>query len=159
MRGRDFLIGVGTAVAGIVLLGWIIPGQIMISAGQGDEVSPALFPRILGWMLVILGALHAASNWPRGGRLLPSAGDGRGDAWRRGARVVGAVGITALYVFLMPVLGYRLATALATTAAVLYLGRGGLVRALVVGVAGALVIAEMFARGLNVPLPRGDWMD
>lgn len=153
-KGRDFLIGLATAGAGLVMLWAIIPWQINTAAAQTDEISPALFPHILAWLLVILGGIHMATHWCR-----PVGGGKDGFAWRPLLRAAGAAAIAALYVFLMPILGYRLATMAVLAAMVLYLGKGRSWGSVLIGIAGALIIAEMFARGLSIPLPRGMWMD
>ena len=106
-------------------------------------------------LLIVLGVIHMATHWRRD----RSATLDAGPAWRPILRAAGAVAIAALYVYLMPVLGYRLATMLTLAGMVLYLGKGRSWRAALVGVMGALIVAEVFSRGLNVPLPRGVWMD
>ena len=68
------------------------------------------------------------------------------------------MGLAAAYVVLLPVLGYVAASALVLACFVLYLGQGRLVRALAVAVPTAFLLAELFWRGLNVPLPRAVWM-
>jgi putative tricarboxylic transport membrane protein len=155
LKSRDFIIGLATAGTGLVLLWVIIPWQIKTAAGQIDEISPAIFPQILAWLLIVLGVIHMATHWRRD----RSATLDAGPAWRPILRAAGAVAIAALYVYLMPVLGYRLATMLTLAGMVLYLGKGRSWRAALVGVMGALIVAEVFSRGLNVPLPRGVWMD
>jgi putative tricarboxylic transport membrane protein len=154
-RSRDFIIGLATAGAGLILLWEIIPWQIKTTAAQIDEISPALFPQMLAWLLVVLGVVHMVTHWRRG----RSAALEVGSAWRPILRAAGAAAIAALYVYLMPILGYRLATMVALAGMVLYLGKGRSWRAALVGVVGALIVAETFSRGLDVPLPRGVWMD
>ncbi len=155
LRSRNFLIGLATAGTGLALLWAIIPWQIKTTAAQTDEISPALFPQILAWLLVVLGVIHMVTHWRRG----RSSDEKTGTVWRHILRAAGAVAIAALYVYLMPVLGYRLATMLALAGMMLYLGKGRSWRAALVGVVGALIVAEMFSRGLDIPLPRAMWMD
>jgi len=154
-KSRDFIIGLATAAAGLVLLWPIIPWQIKTAAAQTDEISPTLFPQMLAWLLVVLGIVQMVTHWRRG----RSAALEIGSAWEPILRAAGAVAIAALYVYLMPIMGYRLATILALAGMVLYLGKGRFWRAALVGVVGALIVAETFSRGLGVPLPRGMWMD
>ena len=64
-KSRDFIIGLATAAAGLVLLWPIIPWQIKSAAAQTDEISPALFPQMLAWLLVVLGVVHMVTHWRR----------------------------------------------------------------------------------------------
>ena len=156
MANRDFLIGLGAALAGLALWLVIIPWQVKTAAAQVDEISPALFPRLLAFLLIGLGVAYALNHRPRRGVAAGDGAAGKRAGWRAYARAGGFTLLGATYLQLMSQVGYRVATALALAAFVLYLGRGDrLWRAALVGLIGALVIAELFWRGFRIPLPRG----
>ena len=62
MRWKEFLIGLGTAGTGVLLWLVLIPWQIPALAAHADEISPALFPRLLAWLLILLGVVHMAEG-------------------------------------------------------------------------------------------------
>lgn len=49
----DRFLGAAVAMFGLVLLFYLIPGNVMMFPGQ--PLDPSLFPRISAWMLILLG--------------------------------------------------------------------------------------------------------
>ncbi len=159
MGWREVLIGLGMVGAGLLLLFVLIPQQIGSLPSHSDEISPTLFPRLLAWLLILLGVVHVVRNRPRRTETEPPTPAGDSHQGRLLVRALGASAVAAAYVLLLPILGFTVASAVGLTGLILYLGHGRLRRAVVVAVPAAFVLAEMFTRGLNVPLPRSIWLE
>lgn len=158
MRYREVLIGLGMVGAGLLLF-VLIPQQIGSLPSHSDEISPTLFPRLLAWLLILLGVVHVVQNRPQRTEAEPPSTAGDMPQGRLIVRAFGALAIAAAYVFLLPILGFTAASMVGLSGLILYLGHGRPRRAVLVAVPAALVLAELFSRGLNVPLPRSIWME
>ncbi|AKJ64913.1 tripartite tricarboxylate transporter TctB family protein [Kiritimatiella glycovorans] len=110
---------------------------------------PGSFPLFLGVLLAALalgGLIGTLRNPPESGAA-EEAGDGR--------RLPLLGGLTALYLVLMPWLGFISSTALLFAAALRVLGYRNPVRALAAGFIAAFVLYAVFERLMNVALPEG----
>ena len=104
-----------------------------------------LMPAVVGVTLLLLGVAHtriglAAEAWPAA-------------AGRR--RVVTLLGLLVLYVVLLPVLGFLLATALFALPLVRVLGLSSWPRAALTAAANAVASHVVFKHWLGMPLPVG----
>ncbi len=104
-----------------------------------------LMPAVVGVTLLLLGAAHtwvpvAADAWP-------TAAGGR--------RVVALLGLLALYIALLPALGFLLATALFALPLVRGLGPTSWPRAALTAAGIAVASHVVFRHWLGMPLPAG----
>ena len=145
---RDGVAGL-VCLAGSLLLLWVsrgLPQPALVPIG------PGFYPRILfGVTAVLSAALLVADLWRRGRHPARPAG--------RYRLVLLAFGIFTVYVFLLPLVGYRVATVLFVGALQATLDPPRTVRAAAVVGACALgcmlVTYYLFEAYLNVLLPRG----
>ena len=141
----------GDRVVGAVLacfgLGLLVLTAGLTPATPADPVGPRGFPGLLG--LVVLACGAALALWPRAA----SDGDARG-ALARGP-LLGAVGLTAVYLAVLEPAGYLLATPPYLAALLLVQGRVT-ARAFFFTVVGLpVVLYALFAVVMRVPLPAG----
>jgi hypothetical protein len=142
-------------VAGLVLLaGSLLLLWMSLSLPQPAlvPIGPGFYPRILfGVTAVLAAALVASDLWRRGRRPAPAA--------VRYRLVLVAFAVFTAYVFLLPVLGYRVATVLFVAILQSSLDPPRTARAWamvgVTAVASMLVTYYLFEAYLNVLLPRG----
>ena len=153
MKISDALVGAGFVGAGAL----VVAGTLHYPTLEGGHPGPALFPRILGVLMVAGGALLAI----RGARARDVS---EAVPWRRLHRSAGfvnalfvLVGATA-YILLVDRLGFLITGTLLVGVLMWRLAVRPLT-ALVVSVAFVLFVHVLFARILRVPLPRGllDW--
>jgi putative tricarboxylic transport membrane protein len=145
---RDGVAGL-VCLAGSLLLLWVsraLPQPALVPIG------PGFYPRILlGVTAVLSAALLAADFWRRGRHPERPSGSYR--------LVLLAFGIFTVYVFLLPLVGYRVATVLFVGALQATLDPPRTARAWAVVLACALgcmlVTYYLFEAYLNVLLPRG----
>lgn len=149
MRANDLLLGLLMILIGAITI-WAsrdfpVPARQAYGAGT--------FPTIIGWMLVVLGALLALRGWKQ--RTAWFAWQGSisiSRVWLSLAVVVVAV---VGYVLLTPVLGFPIVSAVMLTLLIGWLTAGRWLLAVVVGLAATLVVWLVFAELLRVPLGLG----
>ncbi|MBI3637094.1 MAG: tripartite tricarboxylate transporter TctB family protein [Candidatus Rokubacteria bacterium] len=148
--GRDGIAGLVCLAGSLLLLGTSrgLPQPALVPIG------PAFYPRILLAVTAVLSATLVGTDLLRRGRRpAPSAVNYR--------LVLLTFAIFTAYVFLLPVLGYRVTTALfvGVVQATLEPPRGARAWAVVVASAAATMLVSyyVFERYLNVLLPRG-WL-
>ena len=148
--GRDGIAGL-VCLAGSLLLFWVsrgLPQPALVPIG------PAFYPRILLGLTAALSAALLVSDLRRRGEAPPAAA-----ATGSYRLVVRSFLIIAVYVFLLPVLGYRVATLgfVAVLQATLDPPSSGRAWALVavMAVAAVIVTYYVFEVYLSVLLPRG----
>jgi hypothetical protein len=145
MRINDTLVGAGFVVAGAL----IIAGTMNYPTLERGHPGPALFPRILGGLMVAFGGILSmdglrareawAADWLRGRGLLNACA---------------ALGGILLYMAVVDYLGF-LPTATLILAGLMAWLHVRPVTALLVGAALAVGIDLLFGHFLLVPLPRG----
>ena len=136
----------GLNVAGAVLIALGVLSLIEAFRLKDDWLGAKLMPAVVGGVLIVLGAAHATyrgdepAPWPDGPGL---------------RRVVLMFGVLVLYVAVLPVIGFALATA----AFVLVIVRGLGTYSWPVSAAWTVVIAAVshlvFRHWLGMPLPPG----
>lgn len=145
MRRADLLIGIGL----LIFAALYFRESFEITAGfASDRLGPAFFPRLLA------GALAASAL----GLIWRSLG-GRSDATPLPPVRIGlflwTVGLTLAYAFLLPSLGYLIATVLYVAAMIWLLGYHNLVGLVATTAGVTAVLYLVFARALHVLVPMG----
>ncbi len=149
MRLSDTVVGAGFAAAGALIVG----GTLGYPTLEGGHPGPALFPRIVGSLMAIAGALLAAS----GARARDAS---EPVAWRRLHRSRGFVdalcvlGAVAGYMVVVERLGFLLSAALLLFLLMWRL-RVRPLRALAVAAGLSALVHLLFGKLLRVPLPPG----
>jgi putative tricarboxylic transport membrane protein len=136
-------IALGLAVVAAVLF-WDA-GQLNVR-GFAARFGPAIFPRLIGGLLLIMAVWTAIDAWrgnppPREADALPPI------AW--------IVGGLAAQMLLLSTAGFSIATGLLFAATVRGFGRGPLWRTIPIGIVFALVVWVIFSKGLDLTLPAG----
>ena len=150
MKLNDAVFGALLLVLGLAVLVHVqsfpkIPGQ---------NVGPALFPGVAAGALIVCALLLIAS----GVRARPRAAWLEGMTWMRSGRHIAAfaaiIGATIAYIVLANAIGFLIIAPLALGAMFVAFGVRPVV-AVVVAIAGTLVIWYAFYKLLRVPLPWG----
>jgi putative tricarboxylic transport membrane protein len=128
-------------------------GLLALTAGlpaatAADPVGPRGFPGLLG--LVVLGCGVALALWPRAE---PDASAERGALAPR--PLLGAIGLTAVYLAILEPAGYLLATPLYLAGLLLVQGRVTLRAFLLTTLGLPAALYALFAVAMRVPLPLG----
>jgi putative tricarboxylic transport membrane protein len=149
MKISDTVVGVGFFGAGAL----IVVGTLNYPSLDGGHPGPALFPRILGTLMAVLGAALAV----QGARARDAT---QAVEWRRLHRNVGlvnslfALGSVLAYLGLVEWLGF-LITGTLLLFVMMWRLRVPPLRALVVAIAFITIVHFLFAKVLRVPLPLG----
>jgi hypothetical protein len=151
------------AVAGLGLLflagayGWAA-AQVQDSS-LSDEVGATGLPFVLAILLAGLAVLLIARSFLVGkaapGRAAPALPDGDEEPAAPPRRVLGLIGLAALYALLAPVLGYVVALALTLAGVAAYEGARLSWRLGAVALGGSALFWLLFVRLLGVEQPRG----
>jgi len=149
--GRDGLAGLAAAAASLVLF-WLTLG---LERNPLVPIGPGFYPRIVLGITAVLGLALLASDLLRKGRAAPPAA-------RLNYRLVALLfGVFALYVILLPLLGFRVATFLFVLGSTFLLEpprRPGLwARGFVLAALTTVASYYVFEHYLAVLLPRGTW--
>jgi putative tricarboxylic transport membrane protein len=159
-RRAEMALGTAVAALGLLLLLVIIPREIRVVASETNEVSPAYFPRIVAWALVVLGVVHAGLA-----SLSPVATDAfqAREPWLARnlgpARALATFAVGIGYFFLLPGIGYLAATAIAMSVLIVLFGSAPAWRAPLVSLPFAWVVERVFSDLLSTPLPRAGWLE
>jgi putative tricarboxylic transport membrane protein len=141
--GAAFIIAVGLVGFGAVLL-W---DASSIRAGGGYAgVGPAAMPKLVGWVLIALGALTAFNGWRSGAQERPS---------QRYRPVLWLVGGLAAQIALLQPLGFTLATGLLFACGAAAFGERRFHVSLPAGFALAFAVYGLFDVLLRLNLPAG----
>jgi hypothetical protein len=149
--GRDGLAGLAAAAASLVLF-WLTLG---LERNPLVPIGPGFYPRIVLGITAVLGLALLASDLLRKRRAAPPAA-------RLNYRLVALLfGVFALYVILLPLLGFRVATCLFVLGATFLLEpprRPGLwARGFALAALTTVASYYVFEHYLAVLLPRGTW--
>jgi putative tricarboxylic transport membrane protein len=158
--GRD-------GIAGLVLLGIslvLVVQSLSLPHLPIVPIGPGFYPRIVLVALALASALLVAQDVLKARRAAPPVADSAQPPARRNYRiVVTAFAIVGAYVWLLPLLGFRIATALFVATLQAALGWPRDYRQwTVLGVIALATTAAaylVFERYLLVLLPRGTWTD
>lgn len=156
--GRDAIAGlVCLAISvGLLLLTRGLPPPVMVPIG------PAFYPRVVLSLMALLSVLLIASDWrAQRRRRVRAAAAGETGVRPNYVRVLATFVAFGLYVLLLPMLGFRVATVLFVAALQVVLewprSPGRWLRVAVVAIGTAIACDVAFERYLSVLLPRGKW--
>ncbi|MET0417795.1 MAG: tripartite tricarboxylate transporter TctB family protein [Actinoplanes sp.] len=150
----------GTLLATMTLGGVMLVGAVVVlvdaaSLRPSDEfVGPAAVPTVVGCMLGLLGALLVLQAVRR---LRTSTVREEPLPHRRLVRLAAMVVLLIVFAFLLPVVGYVVASALLFTGAALLLGAPYPARTAAYGWTLAGVVFLIFDRLIGLALPTGPW--
>ena len=144
-----------TAALGLVMMiGCVVVLVDAASLRPSDEfVGPAAAPTVVGVLLGLLGALLVL----QAGRSLRAGTAPQEIPHRRLFRLAAMVAVLVAFAFLLPYVGYVVASALLFTGAALLLGAPHPVRTLAYGWALAGIVFLLFDRLIGLALPTGPW--
>src|SRR6185312_15590974 len=153
--GRDTIAGLVVLVVSLVLFGL----TFRIQSNPLVPVSPAFYPRLVLGATAVLSALMVAIDLVKRRRAGPTAAAAK----PRYDMVVILFAIFAVYVLVLPYLGFRIGTAAFLAVMQYAMARPRSLRAWIVLALVALVATAathaMFETYLQVLLPRGRWTD
>ncbi|WP_395676176.1 tripartite tricarboxylate transporter TctB family protein [Inquilinus sp.] len=136
-------IAAALAVAAAVLF-W--DASLLNVKGFAARFGPAIFPRLIGGLLLIMAAWTAVAAW-------------RGDPPAREKDnlppIIWIIGGLAAQMLLLNTAGFSIATGLLFAATVRAFGRGPLWQTIPIGVVFAFVVWFIFSKGLDLTLPVG----
>jgi hypothetical protein len=148
---RDLTLGAVMLVVALVYYG--LTTQVPESA-LDDEVGPVGLPRLYAIMLVVLCVVVIVRSLPVMFRHESQRGD---DVSRPSWRFAGMLLLGAVYVAIVPWLGYLLSIALLIASATWYQGGALEGRVVIVAASGALLLWLLFVVILRIPQPPGAW--
>lgn len=146
MRLSDRLMGAGAVVAGAVIVGATLRFPRLEDGAPG----PALFPQILGGLMVLFGALLALRPEPAPATPATAGGDRR----RAAVNVALVFGAIVAFMVVAPLAGFLLTTGGILFVLMWRLGAAP-VRAVLAAVGLTLFVYVVFGKVLRVPLPLG----
>ncbi|HSB77806.1 MAG TPA: tripartite tricarboxylate transporter TctB family protein [Candidatus Methylomirabilis sp.] len=146
-RGADFASGLFLSLLGLL----VILAARRIAGSPDVRLEPRTLPMILGWTILVAGAILTVHAWR-------FQGEDRSIKWpnRAGTRriAVTLVSLTA-YLFLMEPLGLPLGTVLFVAFLVWYLGRYRVIWAAALGLVSGATVYYVFIRLLELSFPVG----
>lgn len=141
----------------VILLGAAIllssPYLINHSGETGNRyASPVLFPKVLAYTLIILGVMHLILKVKKN---ISNSENQQMGSEEKGEKKSFLIGLCALcvYVILIPIAGFVVATLLSSFYFVYYFGKPKWYQALLFTIISTTVIYYIFGQLLNVPLP------
>jgi putative tricarboxylic transport membrane protein len=148
---RDLVFG----AAGVVIaIGYYSLAAAIPESALADAVGPHGVPMVYATLLLFLSVVLVARSLRS---RIPDPGSPSPESGVRAARVAGMLAFGAVYILLVPWLGYTIALAGLLFAVTWYLG-GTISRSVaVVAVSGAIVFWLLFVRLLGIPHPAGVW--
>ena len=156
MLTRDMVGAIAAILIGAVYL--YFAHQLRVSA-LDDTLGPSGMPRILGWLMIALGAVLMVQAFAARRAVAVAAQPAEKEEWegqgRKIAYAAGLLAIGAAYLFVVETLGYLISIALLIIATATYLGAGFKGRVVAIGVLGAVFLYAMFVALLGVRMPAG----
>lgn len=131
-------------------------GGYFFYKGASMPSSASLFPNIVAGLVFLLSGTMVARSLTeaRHGRVKPAETEG-GQQKLIVSRVILFTASIALYIYLIPRIGYFVATPLFMTVTYLYLRAVGLVKALLISLGFSIFIYFLFVWFLKLPIPMG----
>lgn len=154
---RDVLLGCCTLA---VAAAYYASAAAMPASLLDDAVGPAGMPRIYGALLALLSLVTIARGglaWRAAAVARPSPVDDAGEGRTAPLRAVGLLALGALYVAIVPTVGYLAGVALLLFATTWYQARRVTRTAAVVAVSGAVGLWLLFVAILGIQQPAGLW--
>lgn len=152
-----------TLIEGIILVGLglmsIVEGIRLATRlrqpGFYDVVGPDRYAIGIGFLLVVTGAIYVFSQVKEKPAIKEPTVDKEGEDKETLVKVVGTVGVLALYAFLMPIIGYFLASTVFFVLVSKILGAKSWLFNIIYSVAVTGICQLIFGNCLGVILPQG----
>ncbi|AWJ82565.1 permease subunit (plasmid) [Azospirillum sp. TSH58] len=148
----------GAVVAAVAVAAIVVSGGFPTMAGLDTDVGPARFPIIYAGALIVLSAILVI------GRLLPKRGaqaqaapaepPAPAEAFRFHRVAIGVVA-TAVYIYMLSLIGYLPTTVVFLIGMMRLMGMRSWVRAPIIAVAVTAFLYLVFLYALQIPLPDG----
>ena len=142
------------AIVSFVLGGWIIIESRNYDVFRFDPVGGGAFPRLMAYGMLVCGFFIGLQFFMERYRALKS-GETRKEEWGKLGAVITMIICIALYLVLMPRIGYLVTTTVLCVALSHAQGERSLMRLVVVPACMAVSIYLIFAMGLGIRLPTG----
>lgn len=163
LNRNDVWLGGGVVLFGVFLLLYAIPTFVTSPSNVRNLVlSPAFWPTIIGWIVILLGVVLAVTRMfgpplppSEANAMLEVSGDEMLFAWGRLA-IAGV--LMAVLVIATPVLGMVLATGLTFAAFAILVTTPKPVTSLIVAIVLPLVLYAFFAHVAGVSVPQGRFL-
>jgi hypothetical protein len=160
-RTVDFILSIIVLALGLATLFYLIPTQVEVSARYDlASLSPAFFPELAAWLLVVLGGLLLISQLTAAGRARAGRGEAETDDETRQEftsgdelRVWAVFLVSILYFYGLKYIGFIPATILGLAGLFLLQGVRGAGRLLVLSVVTAVLVYAFFHYVMNVHFP------
>ncbi len=166
MWWRVVSVWTGAAIAAFGLIGLLIlipTGVVMPASMQPGSISPAFWPKITCWILVVMGVLAALEGvWKSSAieELPVQEGEGiNGSQLSRIGSALFAFGIMFAAWTLVDLLGLPLTTSLLSVTLGLMFGERRLVRLLAVSILVPVAVFYFFTAVAGVPIPTGSILE
>lgn len=156
----DFVISILFTLVG----GYVLAGALQMKAMPGMAVGPGLFPSVTGGAMFLLGLVMLVQTWLKRNVLPPQeplydpSVNGDDEPETLIDRLYNPLLLLAILavILLMPVLGFLITGTIFVVAMVL-LGGGSWLQAIIFGLIMTGLTYALFVYGLRVPVPAGLW--
>jgi hypothetical protein len=142
---------------GSLVLYWVTGSFGRSTVLQGAQMGPTFWPRFILGCLIILSVVVSVGMIRRIARE-KAWGESLMTMDRGAIRFFAAIGLSVVYLALLPVVGFIAITPVFMIAFMVLLGEKS--KGWIVGVSIAMtaVIVVLFTKAMYVPLPRGEWL-
>ncbi|MDR2529120.1 MAG: tripartite tricarboxylate transporter TctB family protein [Synergistaceae bacterium] len=151
-KREDWIFGLTSLALGIgvLLYAETLEAATMNAVTSMDPSGPAALPRIVGWLMLVIGAAHVAGSY----LLIKKNPNPKPKKKGGSARVIGICIACGAYYFLLEPLGYLLTTPCLIIAIMMSVGERNALRILgtSIGASAVLFCVFQYLLGVNMPL-------
>ncbi|QCO05553.1 tripartite tricarboxylate transporter TctB family protein [Azospirillum argentinense] len=146
----------GAVVAAVAVAAIAVSGSFPTMAGLDTDVGPARFPIIYAGALLVLSAILVIGRLmpKRGAQAAPAEPQAPAEAFRFHRVAIGVVA-TAVYIYMLSLIGYLPTTVVFLIGMMRLMGMRSWVRAPIIAVAVTAFLYLVFLYALQIPLPDG----
>ncbi|NUB15458.1 tripartite tricarboxylate transporter TctB family protein [Azospirillum brasilense] len=146
----------GAVVAAVAVAAIVVSGGFPTMAGLDTDVGPARFPIIYAGALLVLSAILVIGRLmpKRGAPAAPAEPQAPAEAFRFHRVAIGVVA-TAVYIYMLSLIGYLPTTVVFLIGMMRLMGMRSWVRAPIIAVAVTAFLYLVFLYALQIPLPDG----
>ncbi|AWJ94130.1 tripartite tricarboxylate transporter TctB family protein (plasmid) [Azospirillum baldaniorum] len=146
----------GAVVAAVAVAAIVVSGGFPTMAGLDTDVGPARFPIIYAGALLVLSAILVIGRLlpKRGAPVAPAEPQAPAEAFRFHRVAIGVVA-TAVYIYMLSLIGYLPTTVVFLIGMMRLMGMRSWVRAPIIAVAVTAFLYLVFLYALQIPLPDG----
>lgn len=145
----------GAVVAAVAVAAIVVSRDFPTMGGLDTDVGPARFPIIYAGALIVLSAILVISRLlKRDAQAAPAEPQAPAEAFRFHRVAIGVVA-TAVYIYLLSLLGYLPTTVVFLIGMMRLMGMRSWVRAPIIAVAVTAFLYLVFLYALQIPLPDG----